>query len=160
MHALVSTGFALAPQAASHHSNLHVLMRLSIISSLSWRSAISRHVSNLRSSITRNSSHIPHGRRPPRSEPPSYVKKTSVSPGLDQMLNLPRSCPGCGAFSQNISSDQPGYYDLCRKPVRAYIAWSSNVQAELEETNFDLTSGLTRHDFPDQAKSDQGLNFS
>jgi len=38
------------------------------------------------------------------------------------LRELPRSCPGCGAFTQSVSPDQPGYYSTSRKSVKAFIA--------------------------------------
>lgn len=38
-----------------------------------------------------------------------------------QLLSLPRSCPGCGAFSQIVSPEQPGFYGTNRKSVKAFI---------------------------------------
>ncbi len=43
-------------------------------------------------------------------------------PTSQQLLDLPRSCPGCGAFTQAISPDQPGFYTTNRKSVKAFIA--------------------------------------
>ena len=43
-------------------------------------------------------------------------------PASRQLLDLPRSCPGCGAFTQAISPDQPGFYSTNRKSVKAFIA--------------------------------------
>lgn len=41
-------------------------------------------------------------------------------PTPQQLVDLPRSCPGCGAFTQAISPDQPGFYSTNR--VKAFIA--------------------------------------
>ncbi|CAD6593039.1 MAG: hypothetical protein ASARMPREDX12_006671 [Alectoria sarmentosa] len=38
-----------------------------------------------------------------------------------QLLDLPRLCPGCGAFTQIVSPEQPGFYGINRKSVRAFI---------------------------------------
>ena len=38
-----------------------------------------------------------------------------------QLLSLPRSCPGCGAFTQIVSPEQPGFYGTNRKSVKAFI---------------------------------------
>ena len=43
-------------------------------------------------------------------------------PTPQQLLDLPRSCPGCGAFTQAVSPDQPGFYSTNRKSVKAFIA--------------------------------------
>ena len=42
-------------------------------------------------------------------------------PNLSQVLHLPRSCPGCGALTQTVSTGQPGYYGTNRKSVKAFI---------------------------------------
>lgn len=43
-------------------------------------------------------------------------------PTPTQLLELPRSCPGCGAFAQITNAGQPGFYSANRKTVRAFIA--------------------------------------
>lgn len=43
-------------------------------------------------------------------------------PTPSQLLELPRSCPGCGAFTQILSPTQPGFYSTNRKSVKAFIA--------------------------------------
>ncbi|KAI9741265.1 MAG: hypothetical protein M1834_002981 [Cirrosporium novae-zelandiae] len=52
---------------------------------------------------------------------------------------LPRSCPGCGAITQWIDKDEPGFYDLNRKSVRTYVAALRNQDAarHVEEKNTD-----------------------
>ena len=34
---------------------------------------------------------------------------------------LPLQCPGCGAFSQTVHADQPGFFDLGRQSTMAYL---------------------------------------
>ena len=43
-------------------------------------------------------------------------------PTPQQLLDLPRSCPGCGAFTQAVSPGRPGFYSTNRKAVKAFIA--------------------------------------
>ena len=43
-------------------------------------------------------------------------------PTHSQLLSLPRSCPGCGAWTQIVDPDQPGFYTTNRKSVKAFIA--------------------------------------
>lgn len=38
-----------------------------------------------------------------------------------QLSSLPRTCPGCGAFTQTVSPEQPGFYGTNRKSVKAFI---------------------------------------
>ena len=35
---------------------------------------------------------------------------------------LPLQCPGCGAFTQNHTAQEAGYYSTDRKIVKAYLA--------------------------------------
>lgn len=68
----------------------------------------------------------------PRHRGPSIQKRhqhvetaaatTHDLPTPHQLLDLPRSCPGCGAFTQAVSPDQPGFYSTNRKSVKAFIA--------------------------------------
>ena len=46
------------------------------------------------------------------SAPPMEPKKTR---------RLPLQCPGCGAFSQTVSPDEPGYFDLKRYSTMEYL---------------------------------------
>ena len=58
-------------------------------------------------------------------------------PSHFQLLNLPRSCPGCGAFTQSVSPEQPGFYGTNRKSVKAFI--DRNVQCVGNEHNGEAT---------------------
>jgi hypothetical protein len=40
---------------------------------------------------------------------------------------LPVCCPGCGAFSQTVEADEPGYYNTSRKQTRKLLAASKNT---------------------------------
>lgn len=60
----------------------------------------------------------------------------------DRLLDLPRCCPGCGAFTQITNPDQAGFYGTTRKAVRAFIAWSKNVQRRQVEKEFGLAPGF------------------
>lgn len=67
------------------------------------------------------------GRRPPRPRKHQlHVDATTAPshgfPTPSQLLNLPRSCPGCGAFTQTVSPGQPGFYGNNRKSVKAFIS--------------------------------------
>lgn len=43
------------------------------------------------------------------------------SSGLEQQY-LPSQCAGCGALSQSIVKDEPGFYTITRRSVKEYIA--------------------------------------
>ncbi len=49
------------------------------------------------------------------------AKASQSFPNPSLLLSLPRSCPGCGAFTQTISPGQPGFYGISRKSVKAFI---------------------------------------
>ena len=54
-------------------------------------------------------------------------------PSLSQLHLLPRSCPGCGAFTQSVDSDQAGFYSINRKSVKAYIAQGMSERRNVVE---------------------------
>lgn len=76
--------------------------------------------------------------------------------GSDKLLDLPRSCPGCGAFAQITDPAQAGYYGLTRKAVQGFIAWSRKVQAGLGEKEFGSSLELKHHYPPGKSKNHQG----
>lgn len=55
-------------------------------------------------------------------------------PSPSQLLLLPKTCPGCGAFTQSTSSDQAGFYSVNRKSVKAYIAQGLNQKRDIGES--------------------------
>ena len=71
-------------------------------------------------------------RRNVRIQKRQFHVETVVAPTCDlptpsQLLELPKSCPGCGAFTQIVSPDQPGFYSTNRKSVKAFIARHGQV---------------------------------
>ena len=54
-----------------------------------------------------------------------------------QLLNLPKSCPGCGAYTSLANTLDPGSYSLTRKSVHAYLRlYEHGLQAaELSDQN-------------------------
>lgn len=61
-----------------------------------------------------------------------------------QLLTLPRSCPGCGAFTQFVSPGQAGFYSTDRKSVKAFVAHygqASGVEHVAESEMFDRVLG-------------------
>jgi hypothetical protein len=55
---------------------------------------------------------------------------------------LPICCPGCGAFSQTIEPDEPGYYSASRKQTRKLLA-SKREAIEQSNAAEDATSTNT-----------------
>ena len=74
----------------------------------------------------------------------------------DKILDLPRSCPGCGAFTQITNPDQAGFYEITRKGVEAFIAWSRGVQRELEGEEFGSSLGPMHCYIPRKSNMQQG----
>ena len=72
-------------------------------------------------------------RNPPRRPPPwrpscrglqtqaEGAAPAPSAPALVPIRKLPVQCSGCGALSQTVAPDQPGYFDLERKAVRQYL---------------------------------------
>jgi hypothetical protein len=73
----------------------------------------------------------PHQRRQLHSTPGRAVLAISTTSQLPKRIEsssqgasitkLPLQCPGCGALSQTIDKDAPGYYNLKRRSVSAYL---------------------------------------
>ena len=59
----------------------------------------------------------------------SQYRSTFASTELDKLgsSNLPKSCPGCGAYANFGSANDPGCYNLNRKSVQAYLDQSRNA---------------------------------
>lgn len=51
-----------------------------------------------------------------------YLQVRTSSPLPSRILTLPRSCPGCGAFTQITNPNNAGFYSLKRKSVNAFVA--------------------------------------
>jgi genetic interactor of prohibitins 3, mitochondrial len=58
----------------------------------------------------------------------------SRQPSLSLPLErLPQQCPGCGALSQFVDVDEPGFYTLTRKNVREYLGVESAPNVSVED---------------------------
>jgi hypothetical protein len=58
----------------------------------------------------------------------------SLSTGPGPLLeSLPQQCPGCGALSQTVDQDQPGFYTRSRKAVRNYLQNKSFPKSSEED---------------------------
>ncbi|KAF4635727.1 hypothetical protein G7Y89_g2374 [Cudoniella acicularis] len=57
----------------------------------------------------------------------------SVASGVPrQSQSLPQQCAGCGALSQTVLKDEPGFYSLTRRSVKDYLS-SSNPKVSEED---------------------------
>ena len=54
-----------------------------------------------------------------------------------ELYALPRSCPGCGAYVQNLEPHQPGFYSLDRNSVKAFVTKykPSRAEEDVSETS-------------------------
>lgn len=78
-------------------------------------------------SITRHGLHTPRLFSTTRFQPQAAIENlTDV---------LPVCCPGCGAFSQTVEPDEPGYYGASRKQTRKLLA---SRQQAIEERSTEL----------------------
>ena len=46
---------------------------------------------------------------------------------------LPRQCPGCGAFSQAVDKQEPGFYTTTRKSVKSYLGDTISQYESVED---------------------------
>ncbi|KAJ5976206.1 hypothetical protein N7481_009913 [Penicillium waksmanii] len=81
------------------------------------------------SSITR------HGRHTPRLFSTTRFQRKAAIENLTDVI--PVCCPGCGAFSQTVEPDEPGYYGASRKQTRKLLA---TRQQAIEERSTELGS--------------------
>jgi hypothetical protein len=71
--------------------------------------------------------------RPTSSSEHTSREKASVTAAAEVRL-LPAQCAGCGALSQAVDSESPGFYTLSRKSLRQYLDGPSHSrQAEENE---------------------------
>ena len=83
------------------------------------------------------SSPFPFQRRKLHTTPSqAIISESNPSQTPDQAkrlgARLPLQCAGCGALSQTVDNDEPGFYNLKRKTVKEYIAGTSGKSADLE----------------------------
>lgn len=71
---------------------------------------------------------------PPRLNLPRYFSTTGIrqsqTPQGDVTSILPTCCPGCGAFTQTIEPNEPGYYSKSRKHTRRILASRKNADEQ------------------------------
>jgi hypothetical protein len=73
----------------------------------------------------------------------SSSRQLKEQPNIENLTDvLPTCCPGCGAFSQTIEPDEPGYYSASRKQTRKLLA-SKKEAIEQSNAAEDATSTNT-----------------
>ncbi|CAG8028026.1 unnamed protein product [Penicillium salamii] len=93
-----------------------------------------------RSRLTLQSNVVPGRHNQYRSEyrnfstTPSRREEASVDPLTSA---LPVCCPGCGAFSQIVEENEPGYYSPSRKQTRKLLAASKERIQPKETTHYE-----------------------
>jgi hypothetical protein len=90
------------------------------------------------------------------SEYPARITTSRVTASINR---LPPQCSGCGALSQTIDKDEPGYFDLKRKSVKQYLAGTPGVTTLEEDTIFEQALQRATENDP-QLASQLGLNAS
>ena len=71
--------------------------------------------------VINNSSLIDRNRKQCRNFSSSRLQRTQAN--IEDLHDvLPTCCPGCGAFSQTIEPNEPGYYSASRKQTRKLLA--------------------------------------
>ena len=64
---------------------------------------------------------------PPKPAENSTRTTATGSPSL--LSRLPPQCSGCGALTQTIDKDEPGYFDVNRKSIKQFLAGTSHDYA-------------------------------
>lgn len=73
----------------------------------------------------------------------TIAKPAADSTSSSQLFALPKSCPGCGAFSQTISPDTAGFYNINRKTVKAFVGQQGrNFREGHERKAFEQSLGF------------------
>ncbi len=62
---------------------------------------------------------------------------------------LPQQCTGCGALSQTVDSDGPGFYTLTRKSVRSFVEGPSGPKLSAEDQVVKAANESVGSDVPD-----------
>ena len=81
----------------------------------------------------------PSDTAPPLADTSSFYDKTSRADGrinsglVIESNDLPLSCPGCGAYSQSSTADEPGYYSADRNDVQLWLARQKDIKSSEDE---------------------------
>jgi hypothetical protein len=68
-----------------------------------------------------------------QEQPPAEPQSDSIAD------SLPVCCPGCGAFSQTVEANEPGYYGTSRKQIRKLLAARKEA---IEAQNIEQTEAV------------------
>ncbi|KAG0159747.1 hypothetical protein PDIDSM_7271 [Penicillium digitatum] len=68
-------------------------------------------------------------------------KQPPYKPQVDTLADsLPVCCPGCGAFSQTVEANEPGYYGTSRKQIRKLLAVRKEAIEHINRPNNMLST--------------------
>ena len=54
-------------------------------------------------------------------------------PSTRALEKLPRTCPGCGAYSQFVDKEEAGFYTLTRKTIKEFLGTNSSRDTSAED---------------------------
>lgn len=99
------------------------------------------------------------------SQPRRFQVQTSKTrhqslPSPSLLLDLPRTCPGCGAITQFTDPSNPGFYGINRKSVSAFVTQRRRGMREAgekaptkrEHDNLARARNLGMEQFSDNSK--------
>ena len=65
-------------------------------------------------------------------------------PTRSQGFDLPVACPGCGAFVQFVSADQPGFYSTNRKSMELFLHNHGQVLSQAQQSEAELFDNVLK----------------
>lgn len=72
--------------------------------------------------------------------------------GAASVNRLPQQCSGCGALSQTIEADEPGYFELRRRSVKQYLSGTSEALSSEEDHIVDQAIRRAKENTPELSK--------
>lgn len=81
---------------------------------------------------------------PVASNTATFLKPSKILP----VNKLPLQCSGCGALTQTLDKDEPGFFDLKRKSVKQYLVGTSEAGPSKEAEVFEQSIKLAKESDP------------
>jgi hypothetical protein len=83
----------------------------------------------------------------------SSSRQLKDQPNIENLTDvLPTCCPGCGAFSQTIEPDEPGYYSASRKQTRKLLASKKEALEQSKAAEDATSTGAEQSDLGEDAQ--------
>ena len=79
---------------------------------------------------------------------------------------LPRTCPGCGAYSQTLNPEEAGFYSASRKSIKAFVASQHASTRQASEAEDHTYTTIVAHADPslllslgldEESQSEEGI---